>query len=516
MAKATIWDRVRAFANPGASMQADGSPRGSRGGRRSALFEQSRQHLNSVIAQAGPTLRARVRFLVREGSYAPSMKRVWTDYAVGSGWTTVSLHETPAVRKALHKAFKAWTDQADYYGLTDFYGLQALWADEEFEAGEVFVRKMIDPDVGLQLMTIESEQLPYSNLAAEGHVLAEGHEIRLGVEFDKRNKRVAYHFYREHPGDGTKLVTDAKMLVRIPADEILHIFRVRRAGQIRGYSQLCGALVPSFKLEEYEDALLERAAQSAKYIGTVKRVGAGGEDPKDPKDASADGGREYKLETGILYELDEDEEIEFSSPPDPGSNFDDFERRFIAKQCAAVGLPYGEVSGDTKNMNFSSARIGRQPLRRAVERWGNGTLAFQALRPIWAAWLQLALLKGDIALPRGAARTVEAYLPVNHLMPKWEYTNPVDDVKADALDVMNGFKARSTVIAERGYTAEEVDEQIAADQAREKALNLKITPTTSTPGGGQAQAEPDPAEESAAAPAKAPAKQRTRKPKKGA
>ena len=481
MAARTSWtagiaQRFRAFANPH-GLRAEGTPRGARSGRRSALFEQNRQHLNAVIAGAGATLRGRVRFLIREGSYAGAMKRIWTDYAVGTGWTPVSLHPNAEVRAALNLGWKAWTDLCDYDGLTDYYGLQALIGDEEFEAGECFVRLHPDPDVGLRLQVIESEQLPYSNLPAEGEALAQGHEVRLGVEFNARGRRVAYHFYRQHPGDGTKEFSDARLLMRVPAEEILHIFRVRRPGQIRGYPQLAGAIVPNFKLEEYEDALLERAAQSAKYMGFITRAGGGNEDPTP---VGSDGGaREYQLETGVLYEVDPEEKIEFNTPPEPGAGFDDMERRFIAKACAAVGVPYAEVSGDLKNANFSSARIGRQPLRRSVERWGHATLNFQFNRPVWAAWLRLGMLAGQISLPRGASRQIEAYLPVNWLPPHWEYVNPLDDVKADEIAVANGFKPRGHVIAATGYSPEEVDAQIADDQGRQDRLKLRIGSTKS-------------------------------------
>ena len=483
---AGLIDRFRAFANPNA-LRAEGAPRGARYGRRSALFEQNRQHLNAVIAGAGTTLRGRVRFLIREGSYAGAMKRIWTDYAVGTGWTPVSQHENAAVRAALHAWWKAWTDVADFDGRTDYYGLQALIADEEFEVGEVFVRLHPDPTVGLQLQVIESEQLPYSNLPAEGYSLPQGHEVRLGVEFDARGRRVAYHFYRQHPGDGTKENVEARLLMRVPAEEVLHIYRIRRPGQIRGYPQLAGAIVPNFKLEEYEDALLERAAQSAKYVGSIQRSRGDNEDPVPP---GSDGeAREYQLETGVIYELDLDEKLEFNQPPEPGAGFDDMERRFIAKACAAVGLPYAEVSGDLKNANFSSARIGRQPLRRSVERWGHGTLCFQLNRPVWAQAIRYGLLAGRLALPRGASRAVEPYLPVNWLPPHWEYVNPLDDVKADEVAVANGFKPRSHVIAEQGHSPEEVDAQIAADQTRQDRLKLRIGPMK----GGASAKTTDPA-----------------------
>lgn len=483
-------DRLRAsvsiLATGHVSTRADGGPRGSRSGRRSALFEQSRRHINSDISSAGTTLRGRSRFLCRENGYVINMKAVWTNYAIGDGWTPNWLGLPATVTKALHRDFKAWTDDADIDERGDFYALQGTISDEEFEAGECFVRMILDPEKGLRLQLMQSEQLPYSNIGAPG--TPDGAEIRLGIEFSGP-KRIAYHFYRNHPGDGTKVDTTADMLVRIPAEEIIHVYRRTFPGQIRGYPRLAGAIVPMFKLDEYEDALLERAAQSAKYFGSIKSLSSG-EDPKGDDDASGEGAREYDLQTGVLYQLDADEELNMHSPPDPGSNYDDFERRNLAKGCAAVGTPYAESTGDLKNANFSSARIGRQPFRRACTRWGHEVMVFQFCRVVAREWLRFGLLTGTLTLPRGASRDVGKYKNIEWLPPSWEYVNPIDDVKADREAVDAGFKPRSTVIGESGRNAEEVDDKFAADRKREIRLGLDFKPAKGGGAKSKAKAKP--------------------------
>ena len=169
------------FANVGYSADViEGTPRGARYGRRSALFEQERRHINSTVSSAGTTLRARCRYLSRENAYVANMKAVWTSYAVGTGWIPSLIHDDPKVVSGLHTNFKAWTDNCDLDGLTDFYGLQAMVSDEEFEAGEVFVR-LVTTGGGLKLQMMQSEQLPYTNLGAQG--MPSGNVVRLGVEF---------------------------------------------------------------------------------------------------------------------------------------------------------------------------------------------------------------------------------------------------------------------------------------------------------------------------------------------
>jgi capsid protein len=56
--------------------------------------------------------------------------------------------------------------------------------------------------------------------------------------------------------------------------------------------------------------------------------------------------------------------------------------------------------------------------------------------------------------------------------PSWAWVDPLKDIKAEILAVRAGFKSRSAVINEMGYDEEEVDQQVAADQARADSLGL--------------------------------------------
>jgi capsid protein len=90
----------------------------------------------------------------------------------------------------------------------------------------------------LQLQLLEAEHLPFDKNEADGN----GNQIRCGIEFDKIGRRVAYHFYRKHPGDNTDQSGKGE-IVRVPASEILHLYRPQRPGQIRGVPWISPALV---------------------------------------------------------------------------------------------------------------------------------------------------------------------------------------------------------------------------------------------------------------------------------
>jgi capsid protein len=50
--------------------------------------------------------------------------------------------------------------------------------------------------------------------------------------------------------------------------------------------------------------------------------------------------------------------------------------------------------------------------------------------------------------------------------------DPLKDARAEIEQIEAGLKSRTQALAERGYDAEQVDAEIAADKAREKSLGL--------------------------------------------
>ncbi len=189
----------------------------------------------------GPRLLARSRELVVTNGYAANACEAFAANLVGDGIKPSSLIGDADLRDQVQKLWLAWTDEADADGLTDFYGLQAMVAREMFVAGECFVR--LRPRraedgllVPLQLQLLQSEMLPFEKTEVDPN----GNRIRCGIEFDLIGRRVAYHFRRRHPGDSTDQRIAVPDTVRVPAEEVLHIYRPIDAGQIRG-TAACGA-----------------------------------------------------------------------------------------------------------------------------------------------------------------------------------------------------------------------------------------------------------------------------------
>jgi len=101
----------------------------------------------------------------------------------------------------------------------------------------------------------------------------------------------------------------------------------------------------------------------------------------------------------------------------------------------------------------------------------HGVLVFQLCRAVWSRWMNVAVLSGALDLP-GYDQQRQQYQACAWLPTKWDWVDPMKDASAEIVQIEAGLKSRSQAIAERGYDAEQVDREIAAERQRERALGL--------------------------------------------
>ena len=439
--------------------------------RRLKTFHASRAHVNTLIQAAGADMTARARYLIRNNGYAANAVESWSGNAVGTGIKPSSGIADAVLKDRVQRLWLRWTDESDAEGLTDFYGQQRRAARELFIAGEVFFRiRPRRPEDGLsvplQLQMLPAEMLPLNHNQA----LDNGHRIRQGIEFDRIGRRVAYHLLRRHPGD----ITDpglAGETVRVPAESVLHIVDPVDAGQLRGVSRFSPALVKLFLLDQYDDAELDRKKVAAMFVGFVRR-------PERELDNTADrddqGEPLLPLEPGQLQMLDDGEDITFSTPADVGGNYESFQYRTLLQVAAALGLPYANLTADMLKANYSNTRAALLEFRRRIESFQHSVIVYQMCRAVWARWMDMAVVSGQLALPDYEQRRAD-YLDCNWLPPRWDWVDPLKDIRAETLAIQSGFKSRTQAIGERGFDAAMVDAEIASDRDREARLGLAFT-----------------------------------------
>jgi lambda family phage portal protein len=420
--------------------------------------------LQSAILSGREPVRRRAQDAVLNNGLAASALSVTIAEAIESGLSISPQTGDPGLDKEIDERFSEWASRSDYFGLTDFYGWQAMACGRAFVDGEIFTLLAMDDSGELRLKSLDVGQLN----GVLNQELPGGGLIVSGVEFSPGGRRVAYHVYsRWMPS--LPLLTGLE-IERIDAGDMIHVFEPQTAAQVRGVSKLAPVLL---RLREYDsliDAQLVRQKIGALLCGFVVDA-----DGSVLADSTSPG--EPSLEPGTLQRLRPGENISFSDPPATDAGADAFQKNIIREIASGLGIPPFLLDGDMGSVNFSSARVGLIAFRRRLEQW-QGLFTHMALRPIYRRWLTLEILSGRIDVELNERTLNHRWIP-----PKSVWVDPLKDVQAEVLAINSGLLSRRESVGARGYSIEELDQEIASDKAREKALGISFATPAQQPQG---------------------------------
>ncbi len=390
----------------------------------------------------------RARHFAVNNPLAHSGVTAWTTAAVGAGITATSQHPNPETRKTLDAAFKAWTRRADLEELTDFAGLQAAAVRSERIDGEALFRW-----VGNQLQAIPAEMLDM----AMTRDLAGGAFIANGVELDALGRRVAYWVNPAKPSD--QFPTYAQP-IRIPAEDVLHVYRPTGPGAVRGVSALANVLLRLSELDGLEDALQTNAKVAALLSVILTNENSMDDGTGDP---FAEG---QSLEPGAMFKIPGGWKVN-TTAPQQAQQVAEFLSHLSRSIAAGLDVPEHLLTGDLRQANYSSLRAALVSFRQKIESYQFHTLVPQLLNPVWRRVMTNAALSGEIDAPLNDDLFAVEWIP-----PAQPWVDPLKDAEATLKLMGAGLLSRRQAVASLGYSIDELDSEIAADRARESALNL--------------------------------------------
>ncbi len=430
------------------------------GGRR----WDSRPSFGNIGAEtlaAAATIRARARHAYANNPHASAGVNAFVTGLIGAGITPASAHPDAEARRIAGMAFKAWAGRADADGLTDFFGLQAAVAQALIVDGESFVQLIVGDD-GLSLRIIPAE------FVDEGMTrdLGNGACIVAGVEFDSSGRRVAYHVRPHAPTD---VFASFATPIRVPAADMLHVFRPIGPGQVRGISWLAPVLLKLNEIDQLSDALLVGFKTSAMFAGFLKDVnGTSGSEPFEGTQAGSI--LESGLEPGTLKFLPQGYDLTFATPQQAQQS-GDFMSAELRSVAAGLGVPDHLLTGDLRNANYSSIRASMVAFRQRLEQLQYHTLIPQLVRPVFERAVTMLVYSGAID-SADFESTKSDWLAAEYYPPAQQWVDPQKDAAATAEMIAGGLMSRRQAVASLGYSIEDVDAEIAADRARESTLGL--------------------------------------------
>lgn len=430
-------------------------------------------NLSADILSGGRTIRERAAYYARNNSHAAAAVTALVSNIVGPGIVPSPQHPDPAERARLADAFARWTDRADFDGGTDFYGLQALavrgWITDGESFGHMLMAPDDGPDVPLQLRLLHPSQIP-----TEWPMSLVNNAVRGGIEHDQYGRRLAYLALPFRPDDPLMAMTKAGWNpVRLPADDVVHLFEALEPGQVRGLSWFAPVLLALTELDQLQDAALVRAKLSNLICAALV----------DPNGEALPGDRDGEtlttgLEPGTILPLKPGTSLEFFDPK-ISDNYAPFVKEHLRAIAAGLGMPYEILTGDLSGVNYSSIRAGLVEFRKRLEHWQHNVFVFRFCRPMWDRWVRMAVLSGQIDAA-AYSRNPAAYHAVEWLPPRQEWIDPRSDLEAETGAIAAGLMSRTAALARRGVDINRVRAEIAGERAADKAAGLDFTPAGDT------------------------------------
>jgi lambda family phage portal protein len=473
---ANIVDRVVGYFNPARGVErararaflalAGGYEGGRRDKRSMRNWRRRQTSANEDISPDLPDLRTRSRDLIRNVPIATGAVQTVVTNVVGRG-LTLSSRVNRKVLKLDDAAAEKWQAAAEQeftiwgWGTPDFTGrlnwdeIQALAVRSFLESGDVFVarrrRKDITDTYGLKLLFIEADRVSNPNFGVNKVDLVDG------IEMDADGKPIAYHISSRHPDDTTSGAQRTWRRFELGGSVtgqplILHLYRQLRPDQARGVPYLAPVIEAIKQLGNYSEAEAAAAVVAAMFAVFVKRPLPDGTDDRlaigDTSDAG-DPTQETTLKNASVVELYPGTDITVPDLKRPNTGFDAFVTAISRQIGVALGLPY-EVLLQSFTASYSASRAA---LEMAWQTFATMRDWFQwkFCQPVYEWVITEAVASGRLAAPGFFTDPIirEAWLGTEWIGPANISIDPQAEAKADEMDVNNGFKTASQVVAER-------------------------------------------------------------------
>ena len=417
-------------------------------GRRQSGWKAGSGTANVEILGGIASVRNRCSQMVRDNEYAKKVIVTLATKIVGTGITVI-----PDL-KSERALWQRWAEgECDADGQLDLAGMERLAVNCWKERGEVLVRRRWrKPDDGLavplQIQLLEPDHLDHTKTGINADT---GNPVIMGVEFNLLGQRAAYWLFPEHPGE-TLVLRRSLVSKRVPASEVLHVYRKDRISQVRGVPELAVSLMRMRDLKGYEEAELVRKKIEAcftAFVTTDEQRKTLGELEKEKSSRNVE-----KLSPGLIKYLTSGETVTFGTPASTGG-YGDYTATQLHALATGCGITYHQLTGDTSKSSYTSHRASVREFYDIVDQEQWLTFIPMFVRPVRRWWRDAAVVAGVRVGNK----------PDRITTPRKQMVDPLKDTMADKEDIRGGLSTLSEKLRERGYDPEQVFEEIKAERA---------------------------------------------------
>jgi lambda family phage portal protein len=420
----------------------------------------------SADAAASPDvrriLRNRARYETANNSLAKGIVLTLANDVVGTGPRLQMLAEDADVNQKIEREFMRW---ARAVGLPAKLRTMRMARATDGEAFAVFARnpKLASP-VKLDLKLIEADQVTTPDLLLgfdrHGASILSG-QVTDGIVFDEFGNPVVYHVLREHPGSTQSFALIGLKYDSVPAEQVIHYFRVDRPGQHRGVPDLMPALPLFAQLRRYTLATIAAAETAADFAGVLQTDAPPEDEPDAQKEADKWDGLELNPRT--LTTLPGGWSLNQLKAEQPATTYREFKREILNEIARCLNMPFNIAAADSSSYNYASGRMDHQTYFKniLVEQ---DDLEAVVLDRIFAAWFSIAVLLEDYLPP--AARTLTFDPAHQWFWDGYEHVDPTKEASAEDIGLKNHTLTYAEVYGKKG-----LDWEV---QLRQRARETKL------------------------------------------
>lgn len=434
------------------------------------------------------SMRAWARSMVRDNAYAWNVVDTIVSNVIGDGITAQSIFETPEgsdvenVNDLRDKAWSEWCEVADINGRLTFSEIQILAMREIVEAGEVLIKKIRTPGkeykgisrpIPFALELIEADRLALERDTYKSGGIRGNNKVVRGVEIDDKGKPVAYWIYPQHPNSPYQIGNQDPE--RVPAEEILHLYRMDRIGQTRGISWFAPIMSPMRDLGTYIDNELQASAVASCFGVVIKTDGPTGslQAPMGEDTTDSNGNTLDYLEPGMITRVRPGESIEVVNPSRPNSGAEPWINLMLRGISAGTGTNYEAIAKDFSKTSYSSSRSSKLEDRPRYKRTQN-YIVWHLCQPVWDEFCTIAAINDVDGFPTSTELLEDrrGVAPVEWQLPEQDWVDPTSEQSAAEAAIKSNTTTVQNVCGGKGMSWRAVYYQRAKEEALRKKLGL--------------------------------------------
>ncbi len=282
------------------------------------------------------------RYEMANNGYADGIAQTYSTDLVGTGPTLRMQTSSTGFNQLVESSFYLWCKAVSFR--------RKLWCMAHAKHGDgealgvLRINKRINNPIPLDVVLYETEQCqtPFMPFFEPGRI--------DGIKFDEFGNPIFYDFLKHHPGMANGL--HYQMIPEeVPADRVLHWFKMRRPGQHRGVPECASTLNLGAIFRRGRNAQVSTWEKICSWTLFFKSMFepevAQAVIPMSTMDV------QHNMATMLPNSV---EPVQLKAEQ-PGPTYEAYHKTLLNEQARPKSMPYGRAAADSSDYNFSSAKL---------------------------------------------------------------------------------------------------------------------------------------------------------------